>query len=168
MNILMVSTSYPRNTQDWRGRFIDNLASALARRNEIALSLWAPPGELPVGVLAAASPGDARWLENLSDQGGIAHLLRKRRIFAATAVVQLLVRLGRIYRHRQVDVVHVNWLQNALAIVGYPDPGTGHRAGQRFRFIAPSRNENIVARCVAPAPYHPGAKRRLDATRVGA
>jgi len=118
LNVLMVSTSYPENAQDWRGRFIANLAAALARREEIVLSLWAPPGELPENVIAATTPGDARWLRRLSQQGGIAHLLRNRKMFAAVAVIQLLARLGRAYRHQPTNVCHVNWMQNALPLWG--------------------------------------------------
>jgi hypothetical protein len=112
----MVSTSYPENPLDWRGRFIANLAAALARRDDIVISLFAPPGELPDNVTAAATPEDARWLERLSRQGGIAHLLRKHRVLAIGAVIQLLARLGRSYRRQQYDVAHVNWLQNALPL----------------------------------------------------
>jgi hypothetical protein len=56
LNILMSSTSYPESPQDWRGRFIANQAASLARRGDINLSLWAPPGELPPGVVAATTP----------------------------------------------------------------------------------------------------------------
>ena len=44
IRVLMSSTSFPATVADWQGRFIANMAEALARRNEIALSLWAPPG----------------------------------------------------------------------------------------------------------------------------
>ncbi len=45
--ILMVSTSYPADTEDWKGRFIADMAQSIASRQELALSLWAPPGEHP-------------------------------------------------------------------------------------------------------------------------
>jgi len=118
----MSSTSYPENVQDWRGRFIANLAAALARREDIALSLWAPPGELPENVIAATTPDDVHWLRRLSQQGGIAHLLRNRRMYAVVTVVQLLARLGRTYRRQPADVCHVNWLQNALPLMGTRTP----------------------------------------------
>lgn len=135
MHILMVSTSYPENAQDWRGRFIANLTAALARREEITLSLWAPPGELPDNVIAAATPGDARWLRRLSQQGGIAHLLRNRRMFAAGTIIQLLARLGRSYRHQPVDVAHVNWLQNALPLLGTRTPALITVLGSDFGLL---------------------------------
>ncbi|MBZ0096654.1 MAG: glycosyltransferase family 4 protein, partial [Sulfuricella sp.] len=118
MNVLMVSTSYPENAEDWRGRFIANLATALARQQKIELSLWAPPGELPPGVGNAASPNDAAWLENLSRQEGIAHLLRTRKWLSASTVAGLLLRLARAYRCQNPDLIHVNWLQNALPLWG--------------------------------------------------
>lgn len=118
----MSSTSYPQNLQDWRGRFIANLADALARRDDVSLSLWAPPGDLPAHVTNAATPADARWLAGLSQQGGIAHLLRTRRVLAAGSILNLLMRLGRTYRRERADVLHVNWLQNALPLWGTRTP----------------------------------------------
>ena len=131
----MTSTSYPENAQDWRGRFIANLAAALARREEIALSLWAPPGVLPDRVIPAATPDDARWLNRLSQQGGIAHLLRNRRMFAAIKVIQLLSRLGRVYRHQPVDICHINWLQNALPLWGTRTPALITVLGSDFGLL---------------------------------
>jgi len=135
LNVLMVSTSYPENAQDWRGRFIANLAAALARREGIALALFAPPGELPANVTAAATPDDARWLERLSRRGGIAHILRKHRLFAAGAIIQLLARLGRCYRRQPPDVAHVNWLQNALPLWGTRTPALITVLGSDFGLL---------------------------------
>ncbi|HXU94190.1 MAG TPA: glycosyltransferase family 4 protein [Gallionella sp.] len=135
MNVLMSSTSYPENAQDWRGRFIANLAGALARREDIALSLWAPPGELPAGVLSAVTPEDAHWLRQLSQRGGIAHLLRAHRVVAAGAVFQLLARLRRSYRRQPVDVCHVNWLQNALPLWGTRTPALITVLGSDFALL---------------------------------
>lgn len=135
LNVLMASTSYPENAQDWRGRFIANLAAALALRECITLSLWAPPGELPENVIAATTPDDARWLSRLSQQGGIAHLIRNRRVFAAVSVVQLLARLGRAYRHQPADVCHVNWLQNALPLWGTRTPALITVLGSDFGLL---------------------------------
>lgn len=118
----MSSTSYPESPQDWRGRFIANLAAALARRDDVDLSLWAPRGELPAGVSGVTTPSDALWLKRLSQQGGIAHLLRTHKVLAATTIVTLLVRLGRAYRRQSSDVAHVNWLQNALPLWGTTTP----------------------------------------------
>src|SRR5688572_4205300 len=118
----MSSTSYPETPQDWRGRFIANLATALARRDDITLSLWAPPGELPVDVAAVSTSSDACWLGRLSQQGGIAHLLRTRKVMAAGTILALMMRLGRTYRRHPADVAHVNWLQNALPLWGSKTP----------------------------------------------
>jgi hypothetical protein len=122
LRVLMSSTSYPESPQDWRGRFIANLVTALARRDDITLSLWAPPGELPADVAAVSTLSDALWLGRLSQQGGIAHLLRTRRVLAVGTILALLMRLGRAYRGRPADVAHVNWLQNALPLWGSTTP----------------------------------------------
>ena len=135
MNVLLSSTSYPQGPQDWPGRFIANLAAALARRDDVNLSLWAPPGELPADVSSVATAGDARWLARLAQQGGIAHLLRTRRALAAGTVLTLLLRLGRAYRRRPTDVAHVNWLQNALPLWGTTTPALITVLGSDFALL---------------------------------
>ncbi|MDI1246848.1 MAG: glycosyltransferase family 4 protein [Rhodoferax sp.] len=131
----MSSTSYPKNPQDWQGRFIANMAESLARRADIQLALWAPPGELPSPVANACTPADALWLKRLTAQGGIAHLLRKRKLLAATSALSLLMRLGRAYRHQPADVMHVNWLQNALPLWGTRTPALITVLGTDFALL---------------------------------
>jgi len=131
----MTSTSYPQSLQDWRGRFIANLAEALARRSDVNLSLWAPPGDLPERVANAATMADAIWLARLSEQGGMAHLLRTRGALVVGSVLGLLVRLGRSYRRQRADVVHVNWLQNALPLWGTRTPALITVLGTDFALL---------------------------------
>ncbi|MBZ0096589.1 MAG: glycosyltransferase family 4 protein [Sulfuricella sp.] len=135
MNVLMVSTSYPENAEDWRGRFIANLTTALARQQEVELSLWAPPGDLPPSVGNAASSNDAAWLKNLSQQGGIAHLLRTSKWLSASTVARLLLRLARVYRRQNPDLIHVNWLQNALPLWGTKTPAVVSVLGSDFALL---------------------------------
>lgn len=119
----MVSTSYPRDDRDWAGRFIKDLAAGLARRGDIDLRLWAPPGELPPGVTQAATDEESDWLGRLMEQGGIAQLLRRRNLATLTAVSGLLKRLRAVYkRQSDMDLVHANWLQNAIPLFGMPQP----------------------------------------------
>ena len=120
--VLMASTSYPETSLDWRSRFIHNMAAALAKRDDVELSLWAPPGDLPANTTAVTTLSDTLWLKRLSQEGGIAHLLRTRRSLAAGTIASLLIRLGRAYRRQPVDVVHANWLQNALPLWGTTTP----------------------------------------------
>lgn len=118
---LLVSTSYPRDLADWRGLFIRHLVEALARRDDVALQLWAPPGEVPANVRHVATEGEHRWLADLMAAGGIAHLLRTDAIRAVTAPPRLLMMLRKVYRRSpQAALYHVNWLQNALVL---PDNG---------------------------------------------
>ena len=131
----MVSTSYPEDAKDWRGRFIANLVAALARKKEIDLGVWVPPGELPDNATAVAKRDDQLWLRKLSQQGGIAHLLKKHRMFAVGAVIQLLVRLGRCYRSQPADVCHVNWLQNVLPLWGTRTPALITVLGSDFGLL---------------------------------
>jgi hypothetical protein len=121
--LLFVSTSYPADDADWKGRFVDNLVKALGRRHDLRLRVWAPPGFLPPNVQNAASPRESAWLQALANEGGIAHVLRTRGLRAAGRVLGLLFHLRRLYaRERQADVVHVNWIQNAVPLLGIPKP----------------------------------------------
>ncbi|MDD5328823.1 MAG: glycosyltransferase family 4 protein [Sulfuricella sp.] len=135
MNVLMTSSSYPENSQDWQGRFIANLATSVANTEGINLSLWAPPGELPCQVMSAATPEEAAWLRQLSRDGGIAHQLRSRGPLAAATVIGLLKRLRSAYRRAPADVVHVNWLQNALPLWGTKTPAVVSVLGSDFGLL---------------------------------
>lgn len=118
----MVATSYPADNQDWQGRFIYDMASALADSGTVDLHLWAPPGCLPARVNSALGGGDAEWLRKLLIRGGIAHLLRRHPLQGGGFAIALLRRLRRVYcKFDSLDrstVVHANWLQNALPIIG--------------------------------------------------
>ena len=122
-DVLFVSTSYPTDDADWKGRFVDNLVKALSRRQDLRLRVWAPPGILPPNVRNAASPTESAWLQELAKDGGIAHVLRTRGVRAAGRVLGLLFHLRRVYaRERQADIVHVNWIQNAVPLLGSAKP----------------------------------------------
>lgn len=122
LNVLMVSTSFPENAQDWHGHFIYDMAESLARRRDLALVLWAPPGELPSRVESALQGGDERFLKKMLDDGGIAHLMRQKNFNSLAVMFELLGRLRRVYRHSRHEVVHVNWLQNAIPLWGTATP----------------------------------------------
>ncbi|QBB69586.1 glycosyltransferase [Pseudolysobacter antarcticus] len=113
----MTSTSYPADLGDWRGLFIRHLVESLARRTDIKLRLWSPPGELPQNVEYAATPADSDWLKTLMAAGGIAHLMRTGAIRGLAAPLKLLNMLHGLYRRESgIDVYHVNWLQNTLVL----------------------------------------------------
>lgn len=121
-DVLFVSSSYPSGATDWRGLFIRDLLDALARRDDVSLRAWVPPGDLPATVGNAASPGDSRWLAGLMARGGVAHALRMGGAGVVGAAGGLLWRLRGAYRRNAgVGLYHVNWLQNALPV---PADGT--------------------------------------------
>jgi len=123
LQILMTSTSYPRNATDWRGLFIKYLVEALAVHPQVKLSLWAPPGEIPASVTYTASIQESAWLNSLIEQGGIAHVLRHGGLSRLTVPSKLLFMLRKIYKcHQHVALFHVNWLQNALPLWGTNQP----------------------------------------------
>ncbi len=135
LRVLMASTSYPLDSHDWRGRFIADMAAALGQRRDVALSSWAPPGVLPPGVVDVLSPGDEAWLANLSQCGGIACLLRQRVLHGSSAAFGLLRRLRRVYRENRTDLVHANWLQNALPLWGTATPLVATVLGSDYRLL---------------------------------
>lgn len=98
------------------------MVGSLANRTDLELALWAPLGNVPMTVARANTLEDTRWLAGLSHQGGIAQVLRSRHVLALGTVVSLLARLARVYRRQSTDVVHVNWLQNALPLWGTRTP----------------------------------------------
>jgi glycosyltransferase involved in cell wall biosynthesis len=117
LSTLMVSTSYPADLEDWRGLFIRHLSDALARRNDLAVKLWSPPGQTDPNIENAATLHELAWLSWLMQQGGIAHLLRNGGIRRFTAPIKLLGFLRQAYsRNRNVGLYHINWLQNALPV----------------------------------------------------
>ncbi len=120
--LLFVGTSYPADAQDWQGRFIADMATALASRPDLELAAWTPAGILPPRVRNAATPGEQAWLERLLADGGIAARLRKGKVAGLTSAAGLLVRLYRVYRREIHDIAHVNWLQNALPLWGTHTP----------------------------------------------
>ena len=116
MRVLMTSTSYPASLADWRGLFIRHLADALARREDLLLDLWAPPGDVDSRVMRVTTAAEDRWFAALMRDGGIAHLLRTRKLLALARSLQLIRSLHRVFARTTVDAYHINWLQNALPL----------------------------------------------------
>lgn len=116
----MVATSYPRSEEDWQGLFIRRIAHAMGENPDISLSLWAPDGPRHSEVDYSCTADDARWLDRLANEGGLAHLLRKRPFFALFRAAGLLRRLRTLYlqKLKTTDIYHINWLQNALPLYG--------------------------------------------------
>jgi glycosyltransferase involved in cell wall biosynthesis len=123
LKILFVSTSYPSDIKDWKGRFTANLVEAIGRQKGIHLRIWTPPGDIPPYVINVSTCSEANWLKKILKTGGIAHIIRTRGIFAAFTVFRLMRGLRNVYaRETDVDMVHVNWLQNCLPLWGKKTP----------------------------------------------
>jgi len=116
LRVLLTATSYPSDEMDWKGLFIRRIVEALARRVDLGLTAWLPPGPLPENVGRATVADDDRWLRSLMDAGGIAHLLRRRPLRGIVAAASLLRRQRRSLARSDAGLFHVNWLQNALAL----------------------------------------------------
>lgn len=136
LHVLMVSTSYPKDKVDWRGLFIRNIANALAETPNIKLSLWSPPGDISDSIEYQCTDKEAEWLENLSDKGGIAHVVRKGGWTGLIAPLKLLYFIRCIYkRNNNIDLYHVNWLQNAIPLLGTKRPALVSVLGSDFGFL---------------------------------
>lgn len=136
MRVLMTSTSYPLHAEDWRGRFIKDMVDSLSRIDNIRLLLWAPPGEVPAQVMPVASASESAWLRDLLARGGIAHSIRSGGWPRWCDASRLLYSLRRVYRRiGDMDVIHVNWLQNALPLWGTATPAVVTVLGSDFGLL---------------------------------
>lgn len=120
LRVLKVATSYPRSDMDWQGTFIRNILNSLSSKDTLSISLWAPSGPLPENTESACSDHDQIFLKRLTDHGGIAHLIRRKPVYAAYYGARLLAKLRKLYtsRSNQTDIFHINWLQNAIPLIG--------------------------------------------------
>ncbi|MAA86966.1 MAG: group 1 glycosyl transferase [Haliea sp.] len=117
MRVLFAATSYPADREDWRGVFIRHMVDALARRSDIELSVWSPPGPLPDNVRYVPTAAEERTLSDLMAAGGIAHIMRSLRPSALLAPLKLLRSLHAAYRRETTaELYHLNWLQTALPL----------------------------------------------------
>ena len=148
----MVSTSYPTDRTDWKGRFIADMTSALARRDDLTLSLWAPPGDLPAMVQEATNDTDKIWLAKLLAKGGIAAQLRGSTLRGLTAAAKLCRRLYSAYHRENYDIAHVNWLQNALPLWGIPTPALITVLGSDFGLLSKTGIGAASSRTFIPTP----------------
>lgn len=113
----MTSTSFPRDSTDWKAVFIRSMVDSLAARPDIELTFWGPRGELPPNVRYAANASDAQWFDKLLDMGGIANVLRKKNMTSIAAVLTLAQKLRAAYLCApSADVVHANWLQSVISM----------------------------------------------------
>ena len=131
----MVSTSFPGSARDWRGRFIYDMAAHVGAQSGVNLSLWAPPGELPPAVSSATSAGESEWLKRMLSRGGVAHLLRRRPVAGIRTAARLIAHQRHAYRREPADVMHINWLQNALALWKLPTPAVITVLGSDLGFL---------------------------------
>jgi len=136
MRVLLVSTSYPHGPDDWKAPFIKQLVHALASKKSLELKLWAPPGAIPENVVNVLTADESDWIDRMLASGGIAHILRKEGWKAAGTVLRLLGLLRKGYRRAaDVDLFHVNWLQNAIPLWGIDKPAVISVLGTDFALL---------------------------------
>lgn len=174
VRILLTATSYPSTDADWQGLFIREMLAGLARSAATEVSYWGPHGPLPAGVEYLGTESDKLSLQQLARRGGIAHLIRTRPMHGLFRGLDVLRRLSRVLRdHRDAnDVLHLNWLQSALAI-----PGSGNRVlvtilGTDYRLlelpgIAAMLRNRLSRNRVILAPNAEWMVPKLEATFAG-
>lgn len=132
----MISSSYPQGETDWKSVFIRQMLGALAKKQDLKMSYWGPPGKFPQNVAHACSPSESEWLEGLMAKGGLVHLLRTGGLDRVSAPVKFMMLLRRgCRRQEQVDLYHVNWLQNVLPLWGSRQPALITVLGSDFGLL---------------------------------
>lgn len=118
LRVVHLTTSYPRDEQDFAGRFVADLVAGLRGRG------------IEASVLA---PGDYRDF-GLAYGGGIVHNV-KRRPWLAPGLVASMVRAVR-RAAREADLVHAHWLAGGAiaALARVPFVVTLHGSGTAGRF----------------------------------
>jgi len=116
---------------------MSHIGAALARREDIRLAQWAPPGDMDPRVQYAATPNEAEWLAMLMRRGGISHWLRSRPASGAMAAWKLTRMLRSAYRRLDdnIDLYHVNWLQCALPLPANGKPALITVLGNDMRLL---------------------------------
>ena len=75
-------------------------------------------------------------MAGLMRQGGIAHMIRSKGVFSGASIIKLLFYLRRVYRRPPMaDMIHVNWLQNALPLYGTTVPAIISVLGSDFALL---------------------------------
>lgn len=120
--ILITSSSYPQHNKDWKSVFIKQLVQSIADLPKVDLSYWGPPGVLPENVEYVCRKPDSSWLDSLMKRGGVIHLVRQGGM-GLLSPIKLLCILRKAYSGgEQFDIFHVNWLQNAIPLIGIKKP----------------------------------------------
>lgn len=136
ISVLLVGTSFPSDEHDWRGRFLSDMVEALASRRKVLLNTWVPPGVMPPQVKNIALPEESFFLWELMQAGGIAHIVRNRRITGLLRTIKLLRYLRAVYnREPSPDVMHINWLQNVLPLWRSHKPALITVLGTDYKFL---------------------------------
>lgn len=136
MDVLMTSTSYPIADGGWQGVFIKHLTDSLAKREDLKLKLWSPPGLMPENVDYLCSESESAWLTELIKKGGIAQILRNKGISSVSTTLKLLYLLHGTYHRAGPDTIfHINWLQNALPLLNTKQPALITVLGTDFKLL---------------------------------
>lgn len=117
VKVAFISSSFPADSEDWKSIFIRQMLFALSDEKELRLKYWGPPGDLPRNTEYSCLESEEQWFMWLMDNGGLIHLVRQKNHKSIIAPVRQFIHLRNVYRRSEdIDVYHVNWLQNALPI----------------------------------------------------
>lgn len=100
-----------------------DMVHSLAKLPQVKISYWGPSGPLPDSVINICTKDESNWLDKLLAGGGIAARLRDKKLSSLFVAGKLLILLGKAYRRvPDADLLHINWLQNALPLLFTPKP----------------------------------------------
>ena len=134
--VFFASTSYPKDLKDWKGVFIRQLLKELAGHSQVKIKYWGPPGEFPACIEYACSADESAWLNWLMEQGGIAHLLRQSGFQLFFVIAKLVYYLYfACKRQSNVEIFHINWLQNAILLWRTRTPAVIAVLGSDFNLL---------------------------------
>lgn len=136
LRVMIISSSYPQNDQDWKSVFIRQMVSSLAQKSSIILSYWGPGGKLPENVTYSPLAAESKWLNKMMELGGLAHIFRYGSSRRYLILLKYLFFLRRCcIRQKKIDLYHVNWLQNILPLWSKKVPLLITVLGSDFGFL---------------------------------
>lgn len=149
----MVSSSYPQHAFDWKSIFIQQMLEAIASNDRMRISFWGPPGVVVPDVDYDALPEEKAWLDMLMKKGGLVHLLRQGRMSGVSESFRFLWMLRKVYRrHTDVGLFHVNWLLNALPLLGIKKSCVISVLGSDIHFLKKPLIVSCLRRILKQAP----------------
>jgi glycosyltransferase involved in cell wall biosynthesis len=124
-----------------------DMLHSLAEKKTLRIRAWGPPGPLPDNLEYVANKHHADWMSAMLEKGGIAHLLRSKSPGGISTVLKFAKLLRQTYKqNNDVDIYHINWLQNALPLPDNNIPCLISVLGTDFKLLRLPGMKNALRR----------------------